>query len=860
MATASTQSTRTRGAAPPPPPGRSAPPASAALPAPRFATAWAALVYFVASMTLAYPALAGRILLNPISDQFKAGYAFRDFAAQSLRAGHGFPQWSPYLEGGLPYIGAMHGDIFYPTFILRMILPTDIAMTWEFPIHLALCGLFTYLFLRAWNFSFWGALIGGLAYMMGGSIAGYAYAGHDGKLFVSTMMPAALFLLTRGIRDGAAWSWGAMAIVVGLAVLSPHPQLLQYMLLASGAFALFMAFADHGAGPLPRDVAIRRLGLATVAVGIGMLIGAVQYMPAFAYKPWSPRAPGHDWATATSYSFPIEETLNWYWPQFSGILQQYWGRNGIHFHSDYFGVVVLVLAGAAFGASASRRKSFLWFWVGTGIVSLLWAYGGFTPFYHIVMAIVYGTKYFRAPSTIIYVTAFCVAVLAALGVERILTRQVSRRYAIGWAAGAGLFAITMSVGGYTALANAVSGSVASDMIRSMGYPDTVRQQIVDDIMQRVGANTSAAIFGAWRSFLVAALAAGIIGALVTDRLKARVAMIAMAVLLVVDLWTVERQYWVFSPRASVLFASDPAIDAIRADIDKNGPGRVFNAAANANVDPLDRFLCIGLCQDVNRGGDILMVHGLRIPAGYQGNELAIYQRLIQADSGRAQLQPQFWQHENVRYWYTAADSNFVASASTQLGVAPFVRLAGPVRNAAGTTVYAYKMGPDNPPAWIASAIVKAPPEPALATILDSRFDQRAVAIADTSATAIPGVSLSAPPAAATTGVRVTHYAPGAIDLTLDAPSTQGQGLVVSENYFPGWHATIDGRSAPTGLMNYNLIGVALPAGSRSVELRFTDAAYEKGKVVTLVALFLAAVLWIGGWVADRRSPARPAAA
>jgi hypothetical protein len=858
MATASTQSTRSRSSAPPPPPSRSAPPASAAEPAPRFATAWATLVYVLASMTLAYPALVGRILLNPISDQFKAGYAFREFAAQSLRSGHGFPQWNPYLEGGLPYIGAMHGDIFYPTFLLRWMMPTDIAMTWEFPIHLVLCGLFTYLFLRAWGFSFWGSLIGGLAYMLGGSIAGYAYAGHDGKLFVSTMLPAALFLLTRGLRDGVSWSWGAIAVVVGLAVLSPHPQLLQYMLLTGGAFALYVAFADHGAGRLPRDVALKRLGLAAVAVGIGMLIGAIQFLPVFAYKPWSPRAPGHDWTTATSYSYPIEETLNWYWPQFSGILQNYWGRNGIHFHSDYFGVVVLVLAGAAFGVT--RRKSFRWFWVGTAIVSLLWAYGGYTPFFNIVMAIVPGTKYFRAPSTIIYVTAFCVAVLSAMGVERILAGQVSRRYAIGWVAAAGLFAIVMSIGGYSGLANAVSSSVASDLIRSMGYPDSVRQQIVDTIMQRVSANTPAAIAGAWRSFVVVALLAGILVGLLTGRLRTQAAMIAMTVLLAVDLWSVEREYWVFSPRTSVLFASDAAIDAIRADIDKNGPGRVFNAAASANVDPLDRFLCVGLCQDVGRGGDILMVHGLRIPAGYHGNEMAIYQRLIEADSGRAQLQPRFWQHENVRYWYTAADSSFVTGAATQLGVPPFVRLAGPVKDAAGTTVYAYKMGPDNPPAWIASAIVKAPPEPALATILDPRFDPRAVAIADTSATAIPGVSISAPPAASTTPVRVTHYEPGAIDLTLGEPSRQGEALVFSENYFPGWHATVDGKSAPTGLMNYNLVGVALPAGSRSVQLRFTDAAYEKGKVVTVAALFFAAVLWIVGWAADRRAKARVAAA
>ena len=802
-------------------------------------------------MTLAYPALAGRILLNPISDQFKAGYSFREFAAQSLRAGHGFPLWNPFIEGGLPYVAAMHGDIFYPTFLLRWVFPTDIAMTWEFPIHVFLCGLFTYLFLRAWGFSFWGSLLGGLAYMLGGSIAGYAYAGHDGKLFVSAMLPAALLLLTRCIRDGKRWSWGAMAIVVGLAVLSPHPQLLQYMLLTGGAFALYVAFADHGSGALPRDLAIKRLVTAAISVGVGMLIGAIQFLPVFEYKPWSPRAAGHDWATATSYSFPIEETINWFWPQFSGILQQYWGRNGIHFHSDFFGVVVLVLAGAAFGAT--RRRSFRWFWIGTGIVSLLWAYGGFTPFFHVVMALVPGTKYFRAPSTIIYITAFSVAMLAAMGVERILAKQVSTKYAFGWLIGAGALAVLMSVGGYSALVRAVGSSVADGLIQAQGYPATVHDQIVDEVMQRAQGNTGAAISGVWRSFFVVAISAGILFAFVTDRLKATAAMVTLAVLLVVDLWSIERQYWVFSPRAAQLFATDPAIEAIRADIAKHGPGRVFNGAMSANVDPLDRFLCVGLCDDVNRGGDLLMIHDVRIPAGYHGNELGMYQRLIQSDSGRAQLHRRFWQHENIQYWYTAADSSVMASVSSQLGVGPFVKLAGPVKNAAGTTVYAYRTPTDNPAAWVASAIVKAPPEPALATILDPRFDPLRVAIADTSMKGVVAANLQTAPAPATTTARVTEFLPGRIGVTLSEPATQGQALVVSENYFPGWQATADGKPASVGLMNYNLIGVVLPAGARAVELRFTDAAYEKGKVITIVALLAALIVWIGGGIVDRKS-------
>ena len=41
------------------------------------------------------------------------------------------------------------------TFLLRMLLPTDVAMTWGFVIHLFLCGLFTFVFLRATGLRWW---------------------------------------------------------------------------------------------------------------------------------------------------------------------------------------------------------------------------------------------------------------------------------------------------------------------------------------------------------------------------------------------------------------------------------------------------------------------------------------------------------------------------------------------------------------------------------------------------------------------------------------------------------------------------------------------------------------------------------
>jgi hypothetical protein len=791
-------------------------------------TLWASLVFALATMTLAWPALTGQILFNTRSDQYTLGYAFRHFAEESFKNGQGIPQWSPYLQGGLPYISAMHGDIFYPTFLLRLALGTAEGITWSFIVHLFLCGLFTWLFLRSWRMSFAAALIGGLAYMLSGSIAGYASPGHDGKLYVSTLLPLGLFFLTRGIRDGRAWAWGAFAGTVGLAVLSPHPQLLQYMLLVSGSFALYLAFSNHQeTGKLPTSLGIRRLAYATGSVVLGLLIGAIQFIPSFSYAPWSPRSGGHDWETATSFSFPIEETLNAYLPQFSGILDQYWGQNLIHFHSDYFGVVVLMLMGAAFGVGL--LTSFKRFWIGAAIVSLIWAWGGKTPLYHIIMLVPY-TKYLRAPSTMIYVTAFSVAVLAAIGTERLLRGQVSRKYAQGWAIGAGVFAVFIAVGGYRILTTMAMGLMGPALVEAY------------QIEPRAAANSTSAIVGAWRSFIFVALAAGLMWAWTQRRVSVKLFGAGLALLLATDLWSIERLYWQWMPPAAQTFASDAAIDSIKSDIARTGPGRTLLIRAGAGLDQMDPYF----------RKRALMNHLLRTPEGEQGNELDIYRRMLALDSGQVSLRPEFWRHENVRYFYTALDEASLAQATSQMGWPALTRIGGPARNANGSMVFAYRIAAPNPYAWVAGAAVKAQPEQVLPIVLDPRFDPTMAAIVDTGA-AIPGgptTGLSA----VNNGVTVTTYEPGRVSLQLAAPAAAGNVLVLSENFYPGWTATAGSTTLPVSRVNYNLIGVALQPGIQRVDLRFADAAYARGKPVTFVAVGVAILLLVGGIIAERRRP------
>ena len=780
--------------------------------APRFALGWVSLIYAIAVLMLAYPALAGQFLVNPHSDQYIAGFAFREFAAEYMRTHGGFPQWNPYLYGGMPYIAAMHGDIFYPTFLLRLLLPTDVAMTWSFIVHVFLAGLFTYLFLRACGLGFFGALFGGLAYMIGGNVAGLVSPGHDGKLYISALLPLSLLLVLRGVHDGRRWAWGLLAIVIGLAVLSPHPQLLQYMLLTAGAFGWYVAFAEFGGKKLERPLAIRRLGLAALSVIIGGAIGAIQYLPVREYVPYSPRAGGKGWDHAVSYSMPPEELVNTYIPQFTGMLDKYWGRNGIHFHSEYIGAVVLVLAGLGLGWTATRGgRKFIWFWLGAFVISLSWALGGYTPFYHIVYAIVPGTKFFRAPSTMLYVVSFCVAVLAAAGMDRVVSGAVRRPYLIGWLAVALLLAVLGLFGGLTNVATTIAGIERADWVME-NAPDLA--------------------LGAVRSFGFVAVTVALIWAISAGRISYRLGGSLIVAAAAIDLWSIERAYWMFSPRASQLYATDATIQHVR---NQPQPARVIPLPLGGDLARGDPFL--------RPGGQAngLMIDGVRSTLGYHGNQLGRFSELL--GDGRQIANPNFWALTNSRFWLTNSDS---------LPIPGVQRVVGPVRNAAGSMVYLFELPGENPLAWVAPVIVKAPDDQVLNTVLDPRFDVRRAALFDTAANVTAGSASPLPPPLATK-VTVSRYEPGRIALALDSPPPAGSALIVSENYYPGWTATANGQPAKVGRADLTLIGVELPAGTRTVELTFDSPPYHTGKAITLGALALGMVWWLAGLFLERRA-------
>lgn len=93
----------------------------------------------------------------------------------------------------------------------------------------------------------------------------------------------------------------------------------------------------------------------------------------------------------------------------------------------------------------------------------------------------------------------------------------------------------------------------------------------------------------------------------------------------------------------------------------------------------------------------------------------------------------------------------------------------------------------------------------------------------------------------------TTYAPNR--LTYHVDSKHGGVAVFSEVYFPwGWHATIDGKPATLGRVNYTLRALDIPAGSHTVEMSFNPESIRVTETVATVSVILIYLLAAGALV------------
>ncbi len=151
-----------------------------------------------------------------------------------------------------------------------------------------------------------------------------------------------------------------------------------------------------------------------------------------------------------------------------------------------------------------------------------------------------------------------------------------------------------------------------------------------------------------------------------------------------------------------------------------------------------------------------------------------------------------------------------------------------------------------PRAWlVAEAVVVSSHGAALAAIKEAGFDPRHQVVLEKPVE----VKLAGQPASGQ--VTISDYAPNRIKLI--AETSQPAIVVLSEVYYPGWEAILDGKPANLLRANWTFRAVAIEAGRHEIELRFRPSSFLiSGAISALSWLIAGLAVMVGAIVVARR--------
>ncbi len=285
-----------------------------------------------------------------------------------------------------------------------------------------------------------------------------------------------------------------------------------------------------------------------------------------------------------------------------------------------------------------------------------------------------------------------------------------------------------------------------------------------------------------RSFIILLFGFVAIYLFLTKKIKAEYAVLAVAVITLVDLYTINKRY-----------------------LNTDSFTTPVSNVAHFEPRPVDKQILADTAQnyrvlDQSRFGDAMPSYFHKHIGGYHAAKLTRYQDLIdhQISKGNAEVINML----NTKYLIVNDQQSY--ENADALGNAWFVDTLNYVST----------------------------PNEEMATL--STIHTATQAVADKKFESVLG---NAQPKCEGDTIFETTYAPNR--LTYSANSKNGGVAVFSEIYFPwGWTATIDGQNAEIGRVNYVLRALNIPAGKHTIEFRFEPQSVTIADNIASVAIIL----------------------
>ena len=800
----------------------------------------AILVFAVISFAYFCPAVTeGRILSQHDS---VAGIGAGQEGKEYLERTGERTRWTNSIFGGMPtYQMAPSYD---STDLLKGIenLYHLYLPTYVWYVFVMLLGF--YILLRAFNFKVWMAGLGAIIWAFSSYFFIIIAAGHIWKFITLAYIPPTIAGMVLCYRGKYLLGGLVTALFVALQISSNHVQMSYYFLFVM----LFMAIA-YGVQAYQQKTLARfgkSTGVLVVAGLIGVCINLSNLYHTYEYSKESMRgkselvkensanqtSSGLERDYITQWSYGIGETFSLLVPNVKGgasvplaanekamekanpmygsiysQLGQYWGEQPGTSGPVYVGAFVVFLFVLGLFIVKGPMK---WALLAATVLSILLSWGknfmGFTDFF-----IDYVPMYnkFRAVSSILVIAEFTIPLLAMLALKEVVAtpaiiKERKKDFLISFGLTGGLallFAVLPKVffPSYvsTMEMNALQGIPADQLVPLLANLEEVRMSLFTS--------------DAWRSFFIVLLGAGLVWAYGMGKLKQHVLIGALAVLCLVDMWSVNKRYLYDEQfvekqvqtqgfrqtETDKMILEDEALDY-----------RVLNLASNTfnenNTAYWHKSVGGYHAAKLRRYQEMIEEH-------ISGEMQGLYQAVADAGGDMEQLDPSAFpvlNMLNTRYFIFPLQGGQTVPLANPfaLGNAWFVDEVDYVNNANEEIEAIHGLNPTEK------------------VIVDKKFES----------------VIQSLPSDSTATIELVAYEPNY--LKYEVNSDKGGTVVFSEIYYPGWKSTIDGQEVAHGRANYILRAMNVPAGQHVVEFRFDPTSLHVTENIAFIALGLLLVL------------------
>jgi hypothetical protein len=734
--------------------------------------------------------------------------------------GH-LPLWTPFKAQGRPLASSLDSSFFHPlTLFFVTVFPLAAGFSLLTMSKLFLAGVFMYLFLRRWEVSRAGSVLGGVAYMFSGFNVVWLLWPHT---LVSCFAPLLFLQVENLVRSPRPLNIALLSVVVAMMVLGGFPSVAGYFFYAAGLYVIVRLIQTLLAGA-GWKTALWTAGAFGLAFALGAGITAFQLLPTLEHTDFI----DIDYRRGLSHArLPLKQGIQLAFPNYYG--NQVFGNfeggglRNLNESSGYVGIIVLGFAVWGFGVSLLRRRGPAVFLGVLALLSLAIVYR-IGPFLDLVSAL---PVFDSNPSTrLLSVFGFSAAGVAAFGFDEL--RQFRP---VGWLSRASLLAV------------GVAGATVAGMLGYLGYEIVQRRELLSNFVHNfpiIELHTFRLVTVAYGLSLVMLFLI-----LVFLHLRRSVAARPFALVVLV---LVSSDLLVFGYRQNPTVADEyfypetPAIRFLETDM------RPYERMA-----PFDYTFLIPGTQ---------LFYGLNSSFSHTLHT-SRHKDLIASFSEKA---------------FKSATAPVPRSKVTDFS-SPIIDVLGIkfITVPATTDLFEgrpelrerYDLVYENPgelriyenkrfaPAFVAPTVIHMEdPEEILATMQRSDFNPREVAIVEEAPPREWEASLGAASESASSVV-VTDY--GSDSAAYEVEASTPALLVVPELYHPGWEASVDGQSTKIYQADYILRGVFVSAGQHKVEFTYRPASFRTGLIISVVALCVVCGLIAldAGWRRLRRAREDP---